>query len=199
MSPAEARDLLEEYAPPGAPWAAHCRQVARVARLLADELAGRGAPVAPEELEVQGLLHDIGRARTHGPYHGWAGYVLLRARGRPEAGRGCLTHWLKGRSREELAAHGAFRPRFLDRVLAALDPPDWTVADSVLSVADASVRHSTVVDLDERFRDLSDRYGDSRWLRRARELTEQHARDLGRILGRPVAELLRPLYGDSLA
>lgn len=198
MSPQDALVLLDAHSPAGEPWPLHCRQVARVAVEIGRALADQDAEVDLAGLEVQALLHDIGRSRTHGPYHGWSGYVMLRAEGHAAAGRGCLTHWLKGRGPEELQRTSRFRESFIERVFAAVDPPEWTLTDSVLSVADSSVRHSTVVDFEDRYQDLYDRYGESRWLRRASELTEEHAAEIGRQLGYPVERLLEPLYGDSL-
>ncbi len=198
MSPQDARLLLDAHAPEGEPWPWHCRQVARVAVRLGEALQQAGAPVDLAELEVQALLHDIGRSLTHGPFHGWSGFVLLRSLGRSEAGRGCLTHWLKGRAPEELRQSTHFRDSFIERVYAAIDPPGWTLADSVLSVADSSVRHSTVVGFEERYRDLYQRYGQSAWLERACELTSEHAGEIAGLLGRPVEDVLEPLYGDTL-
>ncbi len=173
--------------------------MARVAVQLGEALRGAGVAVDLADLEVQALLHDIGRSLTHGPFHGWSGYVLLRSLGHAEAGRGCLTHWLKGREPEELRANSHFRDSFIERVYAAVQPPEWSLADSVLSVADSSVRHSTVVDFEDRYLDLYQRYGRSRWLQRAHELTEQHAEAIGARLGYPVERVLEPLYGDTLS
>ncbi len=198
MSPQDARELLDATAPDGELWPLHCRQVARVSLTLGRALRERGADVDLRRLETEALLHDIGRSRTHGPYHGWSGFVMLRARGHGAAGRGCLTHWLKGRSGEELLRHGRFRPRFVERVVAAASPEDWDLADSVLSVADSSVRHTTVVSFDDRFADLYDRYGESAWMRRGHELTTAHAAHISEALGRPAEEVLAPLHGDTL-
>jgi putative nucleotidyltransferase with HDIG domain len=190
--------LLEEHSPAGAGWPLHCRQVARVARLVADELAARGARVDPEAVETQALLHDVGRSLTHGPLHGWTGFVLVRARGHPAAARGCLTHWIKGRSADELLHGGRLKPGFVGRVFEAYGSVPWSLQDSVMSFADSSVAHTTIVPLAQRHADLVARYGDSRWMRRAAELAEAHAAEIGAALGFPVARLLEPLHGDCL-
>lgn len=199
MSPEHAREILSAHTRPGEAWPLHCLQVARVTLALGDALANAGVIMDLDDLESQALLHDLGRSRTHGPFHGWTGFLILRSLGHARAGRGCLTHWLKGRSSEEVLRAARFRPAFVARLYEALEPPGWTLADSVLSVADSSVRHSTVVPFDERHDDLERRYGPSPWIRRARELTAQHATEVAARLGHPLEPVLAPLYGDTLA
>lgn len=195
LDPGQALALLERRSPPGESWPWHCRQVAKVAALLARASGGAADPALAE---IQALLHDIGRSRTHGPLHGWTGFVMVRAEGHPLAARGCLTHWLKGRRREELHGDGRLAPRFVERAFAALEERPWSLQDSVMSVADSCVRNTTIVTLDERHADLLARYGDSPWLRRAWQLARQHAEELSAALGSPVEEILAPLHGDRL-
>lgn len=198
MTPQDAIRLLSERADPGANWVLHSLQVGRVARALGRALEERGFALAPDDLCVQGLLHDVGRSFSHGPFHGWTGYVYLRSRGLGGWGRGCLVHWLKGRDRDELLATSRMPPGFVARVLGELRPPEWTLADSVVSLADSCVRHATIVPYPERHAELLRRYGESRWLRRAWELAEAHARQVEAALDSPLAAALEPLYGDTL-
>lgn len=191
-----ARALLDRHSPEGEAWPLHCRQVAKVARTLADA-AGADA-VDAELVESQALLHDIGRSRTHGPLHGWTGFVLVRAHGYPREARGCLTHWLKGRAPEELAGAGRLTPGFIARAFAAYDEEPWSLADSIMSLADSCVMNTTIVTLDERHDDLLRRYGDSRWMRRAWELARHHAEEVAAALGSRVEGILAPLHGDRL-
>ncbi len=194
LPPEEARRLLRRLAPPDERWPRHCLQVARVARRLGEALRAAGVELDLDLLESQALLHDVGRARTHGPLHGWTGWVLLRSMGHAPEGRGCLTHWLKGRSPEEVVAAG-FRPHVVAQAFAALEPVPWDLADSALSVADSSVRHDVVVPMAERHADLLERYGDSDWLRRHAELGAAHAAAIEEVVGVPLDELLAPLHG----
>lgn len=197
LGPADADLLLTELAPAEQAWPHHCRQVAKVARVLGESLLQAGHHLDLDLLITQALLHDVGRAKTHGPLHGWTGFVMLRELGHPESGRGCLTHWLKGRSLDEVRESPAWKPSLAERAFAALDPTGWQLLDSVLSFADSSVQHTTIVPINERHQDLLDRYGDSRWLRRAAELGEQHGAEIAAALGFPVERLLTPLFGDS--
>ncbi|MFQ5748461.1 MAG: HDIG domain-containing metalloprotein [Planctomycetota bacterium] len=197
MDPEHAFAVLQAHATPGENWPLHSHQVARVALALVRALGDSGHPVDGPAIYVQALLHDIGRSRSHGPLHGWTGFTLLRSMGYPRAGRGCLTHWIKGRAPEELLAAGGFGPSFVARIFAELEP-GWSLADSVISVADSSVMHSTIVPLAERHSDLLQRYENSAWLRRAVELGESQAGEIGRLVGTPVETILTPLFGSRL-
>lgn len=192
----DARCLLLEHGAPTEAWVEHCHQVAKVAHHIGAALIQTGADFDLELLEVRALLHDIGRTKTHGALHGWSGYRLLHAQGYAQEGRGCLTHWLKGRSQEEVAENPIWEPSLAARAFAALDPSAWELADSVLSVADSCVQHTAVVPMAQRHRDLNDRYGESVWLSRAMELAESHAADIEEALGFPLDDLLAPLYRD---
>ncbi|MDA1260555.1 MAG: HD domain-containing protein [Planctomycetota bacterium] len=193
---AGALALLDRNSPAGESWPLHCRQVAKIARRLADAV-GFGSEEA-ELIEAQALLHDIGRSKTHGPLHGWTGFVLVRAHGYPREARGCLTHWLKGRAPEELEGAGRLTPGFVARAYAAFDAEPWGLADSIMSLADSCVMNTTIVSLDQRHEDLLKRYGESRWMRRAWELARQHADEVAAALGSRVEDLLAPLHGDRL-
>jgi hypothetical protein len=197
LSPADAELLLTEWSPPEGLWPLHSRQVARVADLIAAALAEAGTTLERPSLVAQALLHDVGRAKTHGPLHGWTGYVMLRERGHADAGRGCLTHWLKGRSFEEVRDATTWEPSLAEKAFAALEPHPWDLLDTVLSFADSSVQHTTIVPFQDRHQDLLDRYGDSTWLRRATELATAHGAEIDAALGFPVETLLSPLFGDS--
>ncbi|HJM39193.1 MAG TPA: HD domain-containing protein [Planctomycetota bacterium] len=198
MSPKQARQILDAHSPPGEGWPLHCRQVAKVTRLVSDSLTAIGANLNSDDLEAQALLHDIGRVQTHGVMHGWAGFTLLRSLGHESVARACLTHWFKGRDESELRASGRLKESFINNLFSALNPPEWTLGDSVISFADSCVKHATIVSLNDRHADLIERYGDSSWMRRANELAVQHGEELSSTLGQPVENLVSPFYGDTL-
>ncbi len=203
LTPAEARALLDTHAPENELWPLHCQLVGRIARLVAEAAQNNGEesgsePVNADTLEVYGLLHDIGRCKSNGPMHGWAGFVLLRSLGHADAGRGCLTHWFKGRNQNEMAVTGKFGDDFLSGVYGNLQPQEWLLTDSILSFADSCVMHNQIVSLKTRHQDLRNRYGASAWMTRTEELANQHADQISARLGFEVHDLVAPLYGEIL-
>jgi HD domain-containing protein len=193
LPPDQARQVLANHSPTGEVWPAHCRQVARIARMVALSANAAGAEVMPDSCESMALVHDIGRSITHGPLHGWEGFQLMDALGHPGTGRGCLTHWLKGREPEELLESG-FEMPLIEQAYNSLIPREWQLEDSIVSFADSSVAGAQVVPLQTRHADLSERYGASVWLDRHLELGLQHAQQISDALGHPVTELLKALY-----
>ena len=67
--------------------------------------------------------------------------MLVRAHGFPREGRGCLTHWLKGRAPHELAGAGRLTPGFIERAFAAFESEPWSLADSIVSVCQRPSRY----------------------------------------------------------
>ncbi|HTG01641.1 MAG TPA: TIGR00295 family protein [Nitrospirota bacterium] len=61
---------------------AHCRTVSRTALSLAERIS---IPVDRELVRQGGLIHDIGRSRTHGIAHAIAGVEIAREFGLPQA------------------------------------------------------------------------------------------------------------------
>ena len=150
----------------------------------------------PADIEAWALVHDIGRCVNHGPLHGWIGWRLLADLGHASTARGCLTHWLKGRSADDLRS-ASINEDLIAQVAAALHPMQWRLADSVLSFADSSVAGKAIVPLASRHADLRARYGGSTWMDRHEELGERAATQISASLGRPIAELLAPLYDSN--
>jgi uncharacterized protein len=98
--------------------------VAAVAVRLAGVLRDRGHEVDVELVEVGALLHDLGRARTHGIDHGVVGGEMARGLGLPEAlVRVIERHIGAGIPAEEAAAQGLpardFLPVTLEERLVA--------------------------------------------------------------------------------
>lgn len=186
----DASHLLDTLAPGSPAFVQHSRVVAGVADRIARALAEARGGVDTERIRVRALLHDLGRTRTHGSYHGWVGYAMLRHRGLASEGRGCITHWLRGLDYGEILALGSIRPRFLRRIFDELDLPHLTTDDLVVSVADFSVAHTDVVTLERREEDLTRRYGESAWLRRHGEVAREHRALLERAMGRPLTDVV---------
>ena len=74
--------LREEGCDPGL--IGHCLRVSSLAYHFGVVARIRGAEVDLDLVVLGGLLHDIGRSRTHGVAHGYLGGEILRARGMDE-------------------------------------------------------------------------------------------------------------------
>jgi len=131
-----------------AAWTRHCHAVSLVAertgRLLAEH-----CDVDRDFLRVAGLIHDIGRYRTHDPVrHGVEGYRLLTSLGHHREAFICASHVQCGLSAREAARAGLpdrdFMPRSLEERLIP-------VLDSIVEID----RPTTV---EKRFASLSRRY-----------------------------------------
>lgn len=98
----------------------HCRTVASVARLLAEEFSRRGVSVDLQAVVLGALLHDIGRTRTQTVRHGAEGAELLRKEGVDEVVVEIVNrHVGAGISKEEAEKlgfpQGDFIPRSLEQ------------------------------------------------------------------------------------
>ena len=193
MSYEEALALLDRFAPGEALWKRHSQRVADVSHVLGTALRARGEEVEPGFLRVAGLFHDLGRSRTHGPAHGWVGYVLLRRQGLVKYARGCVAHWTKGRTIDEMMREGRWSPRFLRSVFDELGLPELRLEDRIVALADSVVVHDRVVTVEERSEDLARRYGEGPFVRRNHELSLGLRVDLESRMGRSLDDVLAPL------
>jgi hypothetical protein len=186
----EAARLLDARAPGSPAFVLHSHVVADVATRVGRALREARPGVELERIRVRALLHDYGRSRTHGPYHGWVGYALLRHAGLGEYGRGCVTHWLRGLGYEETLALSKVKPRFLRRVFEELSLPEMTLDDYVVSVADFTAANTTIVSMEDREADLVKRYSDSPWIRRTASAARAHRDEIERLTGRAFSDLV---------
>ncbi|MGH7151159.1 MAG: HD domain-containing protein, partial [Planctomycetota bacterium] len=191
----EAIEVFDGLAPGEALWKRHSLRVADVSRAIGAALERSGEAVDPELLGVLGLFHDVGRSRTHGPAHGWVGYVLLRRAGLERYARGCVAHWIKGRTLEEVLRDGRWSPRFLKTVFDTFGFPALTLEDRVVALADSVVAHDRIVTVEERTEDLARRYGDTPFVRRNHELSLGLRRDLEGRMGESLERVLGGLPG----
>jgi uncharacterized protein len=63
----------------------HCKAVSKFSVRIARAFGGRGVNVDLRLVEVGGLLHDIGRSRTHSVDHGPVGEEIARSLGLPQS------------------------------------------------------------------------------------------------------------------
>ncbi|MEM1659306.1 MAG: TIGR00295 family protein [Candidatus Jordarchaeales archaeon] len=62
----------------------HCIAVSDYARQLAEKASKKGKNIDIQLVEAGGLLHDIGRSKTHNVSHGVVGAEIVRSLGLPE-------------------------------------------------------------------------------------------------------------------
>ncbi|MCW4009805.1 MAG: TIGR00295 family protein [Candidatus Bathyarchaeota archaeon] len=74
--------LQENHCPPKV--IAHCKAVAEIAVETAQACKKKGLEVDVDLVEIGGLLHDIGRSKTHSVDHVVAGAEIARKQGLPE-------------------------------------------------------------------------------------------------------------------
>ncbi len=149
--------LLERYAvPPNV--IEHSRVVLALARVLCRELNSRGEKMDLPLVEAAALLHDIAKVLSFqtGENHSQAGARLLREMGFPEVAEIVRQHVVL----DPETNHG--------RITEAL----------LVHYADKRVKHDAVVSLEERFRDLKERYGKSPEARGWIEALEAQSRSI---------------------
>jgi uncharacterized protein len=100
----------------------HCLTVERVATQLAEKIS-KIKKVNMEEVRIGSILHDIGRAKTHGIRHGIEGGEILRQMGAEEFARFAENHIGAGIPAEEARKLGLpprdFLPSSLEEKIVA--------------------------------------------------------------------------------
>jgi 8-oxo-dGTP pyrophosphatase MutT (NUDIX family) len=190
LPPARAREILFSLGSKADRWVLHSLRVGEVAAAAARALAAAGRPVDADLLYGAGVLHDAGRALDH-ENHGLVGHRLLQSLGLRFPARASLVHWLKGRTRREAEEDGWAGAAALDDLesLGAFGP--LTFEERLIGLADALVASDRVVPLDERFDLAGERYGDTPWMRRNREISRRILAEVEGILGGPLWAKIR--------
>jgi uncharacterized protein len=117
----------------------HSLVVANIALVVGGQLHARGIQLDLNLLVAGGLLHDIAKAHclNTGQNHAMVGGTMVREMGYPML-------------EPIVAEHIRIHPEDLE----------FPLSESLLvNYADKRVKHDQVVSLEERFRDLADRYG----------------------------------------
>ena len=155
----------EEWATP-ANVRRHCRMVTHVAMTVAEAYMRKGEIINTNLLYVSGMLHDMARVcdfnhfdrADREPVSDEQWQKMLRIR---EAHAGKRHAFI---AHEQLMARGYAETAELIRLheadLLGLEPRSYlTLESQILYYADKRVKHDTIVDLAERFRDGRERYG----------------------------------------
>lgn len=148
----------------------HCLAVEKKAVELADLVAGNGVKVDRELVSLGALLHDVGRAVTHGIRHGVEGGRILRERGFPQLARFAENHVGAGIPREETGELGLPHRDFLP----------LTVEEKLVAYADKVMEGEEEVEFERILRRFEEELGPGHpALNRLRKLQEEVLRMTG--------------------
>jgi HD superfamily phosphodiesterase len=150
----------------------HCRQVARVARTLAEAVNAGGGSLDIGRIDAAARVHDLARLEKN---HALAGARLLQAMGFADMAA-------------VVAVHMEIRVK----------PEDPLDEAQIVHLADKLVAGRTIVDLARRFDAKQEKYGHNPQAARAISRRRQAALDIQasveRAAGRTISQLLAPLY-----
>ncbi|MEM8884469.1 MAG: NUDIX domain-containing protein [Planctomycetota bacterium] len=165
--------LFRERFPSQAPVIDHTAMVVDMAWSIGESWPG----VDPDFAARCAWVHDIGRSVEHGPRHLIEGFRIMTELGHPAFAPTCISHFVKGRSFEEIG----------DRELwSACDLSSFEPHERVVALADYMALRESKGTLEQRHADLIARYGASDLLdggyRAAHALKEEFERVSGRDL-----------------
>ena len=145
----------------------HCQAVAALATRIAQKIADHGTSIDVDLVRIGALLHDLGRARTHGIDHAVVGAAMARSLSLPAP----LVHIIErhigsGLTAAEAAQLGLPKRSFLPRSLE----------EKVVAYADKRIARSREVSFDDALTAFS--------------------RELGRVLGAPAINRLKHLHNE---
>lgn len=148
----------------------HCKAVARYARKIAQDIKacakrkGISINIDEEAVFLGGLLHDIGRAKTHGIYHAVEGADIARKHGLNKKLVNIIErHVGGGITKEEAKGLGLPAKSYLP----------VTIEEKIVAHADNLVSRSKVCTLEELISRLRYRKVDERIIQRIVELNNQ--------------------------
>jgi uncharacterized protein len=115
-------------------------------------------------IEIGGLLHDIGRTKTHGFKHALIGGKILRQRGfSDKLARICETHILGGLDKEDAKKVG----------LPERDYVPITLEEKIICLADKHMAGTREVSIQARFNRWFQKYGKSKILLKSKKRIEK--------------------------
>ena len=145
----------------------HSLKVADKALDIADEIKSK--EIDMNLIEVGGLLHDIGRSKTHGFKHALIGAKIIRERGLSERlARICETHILGGLDKEDAKQVGLPEKDFLP----------LTLEEKIICLADKFMAGTKEVSIEQRFEKWFNKYGKTQILTKAKERIENIQKEI---------------------
>lgn len=145
----------------------HSLKVAEKALELAYQI--KKAEVNLDLVEIGALLHDIGRAKTHGFKHAIIGGEILRDRGYPSSlSRICETHILGGLDKEDARLLNLPEREYLP----------VSIEEKIICLADKLTAGSKEVTIDQRFQKWFTKYGKTKILMKSKKRIERIQEEL---------------------
>ncbi len=149
----------------------HSLKVAEKALEIAYKI--KKAEVNFELVEIGAILHDIGRAKTHGFKHALIGGEILRERGFPNnLTRICETHILGGLDKEDA--------KFLN--LPEKDYIPESLEEKIICLADKHTAGTKDVSIEQRFQKWFLKYGKTEILMKSKRRIEKIQEELQNLM-----------------
>jgi len=140
---------------------AHCKAVCQAAVDVAGRVAAAGREVDLDFIESAALLHDIGRARSHGMDHGLTGAEILSEH--PRFARVCERHLGAGFTAKEAESFG----------LPARDMLPETLEEKIIAYADNCVEGDKILSWEEGSKRIAERLKDDGAVQRMEALARE--------------------------
>ena len=139
----------------------HSLKVAEKALNLAEKIDEKD--IDKDLIEIGGILHDIGRSKTHDFRHAVIGAKILKERGfSKRLSRICETHMLGGLDKEDAKQVG----------LPEKDYLPFTLEEKIICLADKHISGTKDVSIEKRFEKWFSKYGKTQILTKAKERIE---------------------------
>ena len=136
----------------------HSLKVAEKALEIAEKINDKD--IDKDLIEIGGILHDIGRSKTHDFKHGIIGADILKERGfSKRLSRICETHMLGGLDNEDAKQVG----------LPEGDYMPLTLEEKIICLADKYIAGTKDVSIEQRFEKWFSKYGKTQILIKAKE------------------------------
>jgi len=149
----------------------HSIKVAQKALEIANKIKKK--KVDKDLVEIGALLHDIGRAKTHGFNHALLGGKILKERGLSnQLVRVCETHILGGLDREDAKLIGLPDDEYLPK----------TLEEKIICVADKLTAGSKEVTIEQRFSKWFSKYGKTTLLLKSKKRIEEMQKEIDSLM-----------------
>jgi uncharacterized protein len=149
----------------------HSLKVAEKALEIAEKITK--AKIDENLIEIGAILHDIGRAKTHGFKHALIGGKMLKERGfSNNLVRICETHILGGLDKEDAREVGLPERNYLPESLE----------EKIICLADKHMAGTYEVSIEQRFEKWFSKYGKTKILKKSKKRIEKIQEELENLI-----------------